>query len=61
MPNEPESKKAPEPDESKTSKTQEKNETDRIADEAAARAKKTAKRYDRQHGTFPRGGPSGMA
>ncbi|MGC1362985.1 MAG: hypothetical protein WA419_10520 [Silvibacterium sp.] len=61
MPNEPEGLKAPELDESKTSKTPEKNETDRIANEAAARAKKTEKRYDRQHGTFPRGGPSGIA
>jgi hypothetical protein len=61
MPNESESLKAPELGESKTTETQEKKETDRLADEAAAKARKTEKRYDRQNGTFPRGGPSGMA
>jgi hypothetical protein len=61
MPNETENPKTPKLDESKASKTPEDKKISRIADEAAAKARKTGKRYDRQHGTFPRGGPSGMA
>lgn len=61
MPNEPENSKTPKLDESKASKTAQDKKMSRIADEAAAKARKTGKRYDQQHGTFPRGGPSGMA
>lgn len=42
-------------------KSAEKKQIGRIADEAARKGLKTTKKYDRQRGTFPRGGPSGMA
>ena len=61
MPNEPEIVKTPEPDESKTTETPESKQVDRIANEFAVRAGKRENRFDRNHGTFPRGGPSGMA
>ena len=61
MSNEPESVKTPEPDESKTSETPEQQKMNRIANKAAARAGKRENLYDRNHGTFPRGGPSGVA
>jgi len=61
MPNEPESLKTPELDESKTSETPEQKKMNRIANEAAVKAGKRENLFDRSHGTFPRGGPSGTA
>lgn len=61
MPNQPENPKPPELEESKTVGTRKQKQMKRLADEAAAKARKTERRYDEQHGTFPRGGPSGMA
>lgn len=61
MANETENPKTPKLEESKTAKTPENKKMRRIADEAAGKARKTTERFDRQHGTFPRGGPSGMA
>ncbi len=61
MPNEPETLKTPELDESKIQETPEDKKMDRIANEAAAKAGKRENRFDRNRGTFPRGGPSGMA
>jgi hypothetical protein len=61
MPNEPKDPKTPPADESTTAKTQKDIGMKRIADEAAGKARKTVKRYDQRRGTFPRGGPSGMA
>jgi hypothetical protein len=61
MPNETENPRTPKPDEPKAAKTPEDKKISHIADEAAAKARKTERRYDRQRTTFPRGGPSGMA
>ncbi len=61
MPNEPESLKTPELDESKTSETPEQKKMNSIANKAAAKAGKRENFFDRNRGTFPRGGPSGMA
>lgn len=61
MPNEAKKPEEVTPEESKPSTTREEREKKRIADEAAAKALRTQRRYDREHGTFPRGGPSGMA
>lgn len=61
MPNETDGLKEPELDESKTSDTPGHNEIDRIANKAAAKAGKRENRYDQNHGTFPRGGPSGVS
>jgi hypothetical protein len=61
MSNEPESLKTPELDESKTQETPVDKELNRIANRAAAKAGKRENFFDRNHGTFPRGGPSGMA
>lgn len=57
----PDNPRTPELAESRKLDAQRAKELKRIADEAAAKARKTEKLYDRQHGTFPRGGPSGMA
>ncbi len=61
MPNEPESLKTPELNESKTSETPEQKKMNRIANKAAAKAGKRENLYDRNHGKFPGGGPSGVA
>jgi hypothetical protein len=61
MSNEPESLKTPELDESKTSETPEHKKMNSIANKAAVKAGKRENLFDRNHGTFPRGGPSGMA
>lgn len=61
MPKESENLRPPQPEESKNARTQKEKQINRLADEAAAKARKTEKRYDNQHGPFPRGGPSGMA
>ncbi len=61
MPNEPESLKTPERDESKTSETPEQKKMNRIANKLAAKAGKRERLFDQNHGTFPRGGSSGMA
>jgi hypothetical protein len=61
MSNETESLKNPELDNSKTSGVREHSEMNRIANEAAAKAGKRENRYDQNHGTFPRGGPSGVS
>ncbi len=61
MPNEPENPKTPELDESKTSETPEQKKMNRIANKLAAKAGKRESLYDQNHGTFPRGGSSGMA
>ena len=61
MANEPESLKTTELDESKTSETPEQKKMNSIANKAAAKAGKRESLFDRNHGTFPRGGPSGMA
>jgi len=61
MPDEPESPKTPEPDESKTTDAAENEEINRIANQAAGKALRTQERYDRNRTTFPRGGPSGVS
>lgn len=61
MPKEPEKTETPKAKESDDPKAAEKKKIGRIADEAAQKGLKTTKRYDRSRGTFPRGGPSGMA
>ena len=61
MPNEPETLKTPELDESKIQETPEDKKMNRIANKAAAKAGKRENRFDQNRGTFPRGGPSGMA
>jgi hypothetical protein len=61
MPKEPEKPETPKGNESDDLKAAEKKKIGRIADEAARKGLKTTKRYDRGRGTFPRGGPSGMA
>jgi hypothetical protein len=61
MPNEPESPKTPELNESNTSETPEQKKINSIANKFAAKARKRENLFDRNHGTFPRGGPSGMA
>lgn len=61
MPKEPEKPETPKANEPDDPKAAEKEKMGRIADQAAAKGLKTTKRYDRQRGTFPRGGPSGMA
>ena len=61
MANEPETTNPPQQDQSNTVETPEQNRIDRIADQAAAKARKRQNRYDKEHGSFPRGGPSGMA
>lgn len=61
MPNQSENPTPAEMEKSKMAKTQKEKQIKRLADEAAAKARKTEKRYDEQHGTFPRSGPSGMA
>ncbi len=61
MPNEPESRKTPELNESSTSETPEQRKINSIANKAATKAGKRENFFDRNHGTFPRGGPSGMA
>lgn len=60
MPNQPENPTPAEVEKSRTATIQ-KKQIKRLADEAAEKARKTEKRYDEQHGTFPRSGPSGMA
>lgn len=61
MPSQPENPTSAELEKSKTARAQKEKQIKRLADEAAAKARKTEKRYDEQHGTFPRSGPSGMA
>jgi hypothetical protein len=61
MPNEPKDPKAPPRDEPSAAKIQSDKAIKRIADEAAGKARKTARRSEQRQGTFPRGGPSGMA
>ena len=61
MTNEPEKPKTPEQEESSTASSQKREQIKRLADKAAAKGRETERRYDQQHGTFPRGGPSGMA
>jgi hypothetical protein len=61
MANEPETKNPPQQDQSNTVETPEKNRIDRIANKVAGKARKRQNRYDQQQGSFPRGGPSGMA
>lgn len=61
MPNHPENARAPEPVESEASQKEKEKLLKRLADKAATKARETERRYDQQHGTFPRGGPSGMA
>jgi hypothetical protein len=61
MANEPETTNPPQQDQSNTVETPEQNRIDRIADQAAAKARNRQNRHDTEHGTFPRGGPSGMA
>lgn len=61
MTNEPENPKTPEVEDSKSARTHERERIKRLADKAAAKGSETERRYDQQHGTFPRGGPSGMA
>lgn len=61
MTKETEKPETPKANESDDAKSAEKKQIGRIADEAARKGLKTTKKYDRQRGTFPRGGPSGMA
>jgi hypothetical protein len=61
MANEPETKNPPQQDQSNTVETPEQNRIDRIANKVAGKARKRQNRYDQQQGSFPRGGPSGMA
>ncbi len=61
MLNEPEIVRTTEPDEPKTTETPEDKQLDRVADDLAAKAGKRENLYDRNHGTFPRGGPSGVS
>lgn len=61
MPNEPEKPKTSEPDETNTSETPEEKRINSIANKAAAKAGKRERLFDQNQGTFPRGGPSGMA
>src|SRR5580658_414335 len=61
MANEPETTNPPQQDQSNTVETPEQNRIDRIADQAAAKARNRQNRHDQEHGSFPRGGPSGMA
>jgi hypothetical protein len=61
MANEPETTNPPQQDQSNTVETPEQNRIDRIADQAAAKARNRQNRVDQEHGSFPRGGPSGMA
>jgi hypothetical protein len=61
MPNEPKDPKAPPMDEPSAARIQRDKAMKRIADEAAGKARKTSRRNDQRQGTFPRGGPSGMA
>lgn len=63
MPAKPENPETPKVDEAEPSKISEtdRKRMSRIADEAAGKARKTSERYDQQHGTFPRGGPSGVS
>lgn len=61
MPNDSENPKTPKPEDSSTSGPPTDEQLNRIAEEAAVKARETERRYDQQHGTFPRGGPSGMA
>jgi hypothetical protein len=61
MANEQEPTITPETDESIAAKAAQSKQMERIANEAADRLRKTERRYDQQHGSFPRGGPSGMA
>jgi hypothetical protein len=61
MANEPETTNPPQQDQSNTVETPEQNRIGRIADEAAARARNRQNRHDQEQGSFPRGGPSGMA
>lgn len=61
MSNETRKPEASKPEVSKSTTTPEEREKSKIAEEAAAKGLRTQKRYDRNHGTFPRGGPSGMA
>jgi hypothetical protein len=61
MANEPESPKTAELNESKTSETPEQKKINSIANKAATKARKRESLFDRNYGTFPRGGPSGMA
>ena len=61
MAKEPEKPDTPKANETDDPKAAEKKKMGRIADEAARKGLKTTKRYDRDRGTFPRGGPSGMA
>jgi hypothetical protein len=61
MANEPETTNPPQQDQSNSVETPEQNRIDRIADQAAAKARNRQNRQDQEHGSFPRGGPSGMA
>ena len=61
MANEPENTNPPQQDQSNTVETPEQHRIDRIADEAAGKARNRQNRYDQQHGSFPRGGPSGVS
>ena len=61
MLNEPEIVRTTEPDESETTETPEEKQVDRVADDLAAKAGKRENLFDQNHGTFPRGGPSGVS
>ena len=61
MANEPEKTNPPQQDQSNTVETPEKSRIDRIANKAAGKARSRQNRNDQQQGSFPRGGPSGMA
>ena len=61
MANEPETKNPPQQDQSNTVETPEQKRIDRIANKVAGKARKRQNRNDQQQGSFPRGGPSGMA
>jgi hypothetical protein len=62
MPEETKDPKIPQTDESPDAKAEKDKGIKRAADEAAGKAHKTERRYaQRRGGTFPRGGPSGMA
>ena len=61
MANEPETTNPPQQDQSNTVETPEQNRIDRIANQAAGKARNRQNRNDQDQGSFPRGGPSGMA
>ena len=61
MANEPEPTNPPQQDQSNTVETPEQTRIDRIANQAAAKARNRQNRNDQEQGSFPRGGPSGMA